>query len=50
MDNQYLDISEYKESEYMDNFGLPWERPLMTSDDFGRFSTYLPTYVRFGPI
>ena len=26
------------------------ERPLMTSDDFGRFSTHLPTYVRFGPI
>ena len=20
-----------------------WERPLMTSDDFGQFSTYLPT-------
>ena len=25
-------------------------RPLMTSDDFGRFLTYLPTQVRFGPI
>ena len=50
-----LSISHILQREFF-NFG-PFgqlravrERPLMTSDDFGRFLTYLPTYVRFGPI